>query len=59
VTPSAQLEFWGAHAARVLAVAPSRPRTFSGNNFGEAPKSERGGACAPQTKEFRHATFYR
>ncbi|PYK81040.1 MAG: hypothetical protein DMF40_02310 [Verrucomicrobia bacterium] len=42
-------KFRGAHASRVLRLAPSpialpKPK----ENFGEAPKSAREGACAPQ-----------
>jgi len=44
--------FWGAHAPRVLAIAPSRSRTFtiSEKISARAPKSAREGACAPQGK---------
>jgi hypothetical protein len=42
VTSRAQLGFWGVPAPRVLAIAPSRSRTFSENNFGEAPKVRAG-----------------
>jgi hypothetical protein len=47
--------FWGAHPPRVLAIAPSRSRTFHRViTIGQekisagAPKSAREGACAPQ-----------
>jgi hypothetical protein len=44
-------EFWGAHAPRVLAKAPSPSRTFPDKDcFGGAPKPAREGACAPQRK---------
>ena len=51
---------WGAHAPRVLVIAPSRSRTFSVPYaedrqacFDEAPKPTREGACAP--RNFGHA----
>ena len=41
----------GAHAPRVLAMAPSPSRTFESPNkncFGEGAETSRRGACAPQ-----------
>jgi len=42
-------KLWGAHAPRVLAVAPPPLRTFFGeSNFGEAPKSAREARALPR-----------
>src|SRR5437667_9800793 len=48
---AANPEFWGAHAPRMLAMAPSPARTLmvAKDCFGEAPKPTREGACAPQS----------
>ena len=53
---------WGAHAPRVLAIAPSRSRTFPPakapsyvslrpRDFGEGAEMSTRGACAPQNFE--------
>jgi len=46
----AQLRILGAHAPRVLAIAPLRSRTFPGKHvLARTPKPAREGACAPQS----------
>jgi hypothetical protein len=47
-------KFWGVHPPRVLAIAPSRSRTFFEKNFGELSEGRTGlaftrrGVCAPK-----------
>ena len=46
-------EFWGAHAPRVLAMAPSPSEILLRGQvrFGEGAKTSTRGACAPQNSE--------
>src|SRR5262249_11833731 len=48
--PGSLIVFWGAHAPRVLAIAPSRSRTFSSHKRNKKRAIPRG-ACAPQTSD--------